>query len=384
MNTTRFSLSLRLLVSSILVISLAACIVPTALPSTPTPPSTSTAVEPTTAVPTQDITPEATATEAAATVTPTVEQGGAPVITRENLSGLSQQVIAVPEMVSNFLWPAADAPLPGAPDPRPDLLLQAGPVLHPILLDPIGLGQPLELPLNGTESLAFAPDATAMVIRDPSRTALYSLDGPIIRELPQPANLYGASFSSDGRYLVLTSADTWEANVYDLDADPASAPVTLTGFETAAPVYGVEAAPGGQLIAWHARATLHLQDLASGQMGAKLSYEDFITDFAFSPDGSKLALAAADNLYLYSLPDASEIAKLPLSGPLSALGWSPDGTLLAAGYAGGLSIWDGGTLEPLISLPGPNTFTGLVAFSPDGRYIVSMHDNNLFGVWKTQ
>ena len=371
MNAARFLLSGRLLLSCILAISLAACIVPTALPSTPTPASTSTVVEPTAEVPTQTVTPEATATEAAPTVTATVEQGEA-------------QVIAVPEMVANFLWPDETVPLPGAPDPRPDLLLQAGPVLHPILLDPIGLGQPLALPLNGTEALAFAPNATSMVIRDPSRTALFRLDGPIIRELPKPANLYGASFSSDGRYLVLTSADTWEANVYDLAADPTSEPVTLTGFETAAPVYGVDAAPGGQLIAWHARATLHLQDVASGQMGAKFSYEDFITDFAFSPDGSKLALSAGGFLYLYSLPDAAEIAKITLSGPLSTLGWSPDGSLLAGGYAGGLSIWDGGTLEPLISLPGPNTFTGSVAFSPDGRYIVSMHDNHLFGVWRTQ
>lgn len=374
MKTVKLNRIVLAFLSSALTLALAACIVPTALPNSPTTAPSETAVVPT----------EAPPTEAVPTVTETVDQNEPPVIIRDNLSGLSLQTLPVPEMVVSFLWPAADAPLPGAPDPRPDLLLQVGPVLHPILLYPPGLGQPLEMPLNGTESLAFAPDASSVVIRDPSRTALYRLDGSIIRELPKPANLYGASFSRDGRFLALTSYDTWEANVYDLTADANAEPLTLTGFETAAPVYGVEMAPGGLVMAWYARATLHLQDVTTGQMGAKFGYEDFITTFAFSPDDSRLAVHAAGNLYIYGLPDANELAKITLSGPLSALDWSPDGALLAGGYAGGLSIWDGSTLEPLINLPGPNAFTGTVSFSPDGRAIVTMHENNILGVWKTQ
>jgi hypothetical protein len=375
--------ALRRLTAGLGALALSACSLPTA-------PAQSTATTaPTNPASTATAIPAATETSApipTQTAEPTSATGGQPpVISKANLNGLSEQSFTVPVQPGHYIWLGPDVVLNGLPDPRPDLLLQAGPELHPIRLNPFGLGQPLPpLPLNGTEALAFAPDGSSVVIKDPTRTALFSLDGPIIRELPSPAEAYGASYSRDGRYLVITSAGHWEANVYDLAADPAAPPVVLTGFETAAPVYSVIVAPGGQVIAWHARARLVLQDVASGQMGAEVSYPDFINTYEFSPDGSKLALDVAGKLYIYSVPGLQELASLELAAGLSSLDWSPDGTLLAAAYNNGLQLWDSSTLEPLISLPGPNPYTGMAQFSPDGRYIATIHEDNLFGIWSTK
>jgi len=39
------------------------------------------------------------------------------------------------------------------------------------------------------------------------------------------------------------------------------------GFQTAAPVFDVEFAGNSKTLVWHARATIQLQDIASGTMG---------------------------------------------------------------------------------------------------------------------
>jgi hypothetical protein len=302
-----------------------------------------------------------------------------------NLAGLAEHSLEVPAWVESFIWPAAQAALPGETlSPPPDLLLQADTDLYPLALNPLGLGNPLHLALNGGRALAFAPDGSSLVVQDAQRTALFGLDGALLRELPHPAEVYGASYSRDSRYLVLTSASIWQANLYDLASQPAAPPVRLSGFETAAPVYAVEVAPGGESIAWHARATLHLQAVASAEMGARLNFQDFISSLSFAPDGSKLTLEAAGTLYLYNLPDGRELAKIGLSAPVHALDWSPDGRLLAAGYGRSLEIWDGASLAPLISLPAATSISGLVAFSPDGRWIASMRENNFVGVWSVR
>lgn len=368
----RFSLGLGAL-------ALTACSLPTAQaqPATAQPPSVTPAPATATSAP---------ATETSAPVPSETAAGSQPpVISKANLSGLSEQSFGVPRQPEHYLWLSPAAQVLGLPEPRPDLLLQAGPYLDPILLNPFGLGQTLPpLPLNGTQPLAFAPDGTSVVIKDPTRTALFGLDGPILRELPAPADSYGANYSRDGRYLVIASASSLEASVYDLSADPSSPPVVLTGFEIAAPVYDVTIAPNGQWIGWHARATLRMQDVASGQMGAELNYTDFIGNIAYAPDSSKLALDVAGKLYIYALPGLQELASLDLAAGVFSLDWSPDGTLLAAAYSQGLEIWDGSTLEPLVSLPGPNPYTGMAQFSPDGRTIATVHENNVFGVWSVK
>ena len=317
----------------------------------PIPPVTTTApnVQP---APSETAAPTATT---APTVEPTLAPTEAPtevptpapaqVITKANLSGLSEQTLPAPEPILAYIWPGPETPLPAPqPSPYPDLLLASGPNLHPVKLDPPGIGQPLPLPLNGTQPLAYSPTGAGVVVKDPTRTAFFRLDGPIVRELFAPTNSYSASFSRDGRFLVVTSADTWEANLYDLTADPASNPIKLTGFETAAPVYDVTIVPGGKTIAWHARANLQFQDVATGQMGTRLEYQDFIGNISYSPDGSKMALDVGGQLYLYSLPDATLIKQIPLASPLSSLDWSPDGTRIAGGSNSGLEIWDGANL----------------------------------------
>lgn len=303
-------------------------------------------------------------------------------ISRENLPLLMMQTFGVPEDVERFIWPGPRITLPGSPAPRPDLLLQSGSNLHPIKLDPISLDEPMWMPLDGTEIAAVAPDGSSLVIQSFGRAAAYGLDGTLIRKLPIPVALNGANYSYDGQFLVVTSADRWEASIYDLSAGAGKKPATLTGFETNLPEYGVKITPDGKTIAWYAGANLQLQNVATRKMGLTFSFEGLINDFAFSPDGSRLALHVADTIYLFQLPDGTQLGKIPLASPLHSLGWSPDGNLLAAGQGRSLSIWDGHTLEPLISLPGPNSFTGLVAFSPDGHYIVTTHEGKQISVWK--
>jgi Tol biopolymer transport system component len=279
-----------------------------------------------------------------------------------------------------LLWVSPGVALPEGLNPPPDLLAYAGSMLYPITMNPPAVGQPVEIRVPG-QLLDFAPGVTsAAAVPDPNagQVILYDMAGSSLLTLPTGA-AYGASYSPDGSMLAITSAGELAVSLYDTSSG--SLINKLTGFETAAPVYGAGIVPGNQTIYWISRATLEFQDVATGQLGQKLNFQDFIGAHAFSPDGARLALTVSGKLLLYSVPDAQKLAEVTLSQPVTSLEFSPDGKLLASSYGPGLQIWDSATLAPVTNLAGPNNFTGMVTFSPDGRYLVSQHDSNVVEVW---
>ncbi len=364
------------------VLVLAAC----NLPATALPPATAAPPQPTGtfAPPPASDTPAAppsTATPTAVPATPSPTQNTPslpPPVTAENAARLAFQPLTLPEYPARLLWVGPGASLPAAFQPAPDFIIVSGTNLYPLRLQPAQVGQPAALAVP-ERILAFAPDASSVAASPAAgQVELYNLAGTLLKTLPEPSP-YGASYSPDGRLLAVTSQSEFAASLYDATSGQRTA--RLTGFETAAPVYGVDIVPGGKLIVWHVRATFDLQDVATGQFVQKLSYQDFIGDFAFSPDGTRMVIYVEGKLLLYTVPEAKKLAELSLSRPASSLVFSPDGRLLAAGYEGGLQIWDAASLAPIAALPGPNTFTGQVLFSPDGRYLVSTHDQNVVAVW---
>lgn len=307
----------------------------------------------------------------------------AAVIGPDNAASLSAHIMGLPEYPERLLWPA-----PGLLEAAPDasLLLQAGPYLHPVVLlgegpDPAGLGQPVPLPLNSTELLAVSPDASALLIQDPSQLGLFSPNGQRLHVIEHPGP-YGANFSPDSRYLAVLSGEQLAVDVFE--AASGEHITQLTGFETAAPVYNTFIAPGGATAVWIARATVQMQDVASGTMGTRLDFVDFVSSFAFSPDGARIAISAGDKLGVYSLPAGELLVEITTSQPVTSLAFSPDGRLVAGAYGPTVQIWETQALTPAANLPGPTASTSMVSFSPDGRFLVSVHDENQLAVWRTR
>lgn len=343
------------------VLFLTGCNVPT---SSPTPVTSSTATNP----PEPTLPAEPTAPPASTDTSAPVEPPAGAVITPENAANLTSRAVTIPEWVNFLLWPG-DSQLTVQTDNR---------LFYPLDLETMELGEPTTMEVPGTV-ISFAPDGSVeAVLRDDNSLAIFDAQGNLLHELD--AVMAGnAVFSADGSRLAVTSHERFEIVVYDVAS--AGRVATLTGFTTAAPVYSAFISPDGATVAWWARANLQLQDVATGEMGLKLSYSDFINNVAFSPDNRFMAVLVGNAIEVYDLTSGQRVHQVTLSGPVYQLDFSPDSRLLAAAYGFDLQLWDTSSWAPLAPVAGHTANIMQVSFSPDGRYLVSVDENRELRAW---
>jgi hypothetical protein len=306
------------------------------------------------------------------------------VITPHNLISLTMTGMTLPEYSERILWPAPGTP--GVPE-NAAVLLQSGPKLYPLVLDPsandsMTLLDPIPLPLNGNTIVAFATDASSLLVQEPGRLAVYRIDGSLVHAIDELDQTGWAGYSPDSSALVITSQEEFAAFVYGADGSI----LKLVGFETAAPVYGAVLGPQGKSLAWLSRGTLQFHDVTAVQngLGARQDFTSFIGPVAFSPDGSRLALDVEGELHLYNVSDGSQVAQLSLDAPISTLAFSPAGDFLAANFRDGFQTWNAHTLEPLVTLSSGGADTLWVGFSPDGTLLLTLHNDNELRLWRVE
>lgn len=204
-----------------------------------------------------------------------------------------------------------------------------------------------------------------------------------------PGYLIGnVTFSPDGNTIAVTKMDSWEVVLFAVS--DGTELKTLSGFETAAPVFqaGFKEAP--QWIVWNARATLQLQEIESGVYGPKLDHQDFVMAYALTADGSIIASVAAkiENdasipvVVLWDAAQGVELSTLQLESMAQCLAFSPNGSLLAVGIGNAIQIWDVASGTMLISLAGHSGYITDIAFSPDGKFIASAGQDNQLYLWQ--
>ncbi len=362
------------LLSLTLVIALAGCSLPTVTP----PPAAEVTEAPTITAPVP-----ATSVPATPTVAPQPE-----VITAANVTQLKAVTIVPASNVQSLVW-SADSSVLGLitanMDANNDYVYSA------TLLE----GQTLALQnvwaADGNIS-ALAPDGhtLALISSDQSTLTLIDLSNGTSRPLATLAPEYlisSVSFSPDGKYFSLAHMDGWSVTIYTMDGSEVK---TLTGFETASPVYDVGFAGSASFIVWHARATAQVQALDSGVLGASTGSEDFLSTLTLSPDGKVLATAAGKTLNgaftpavtLWNAETGAVLGDLVLSNTSSGLSFSPDGSLLAASDGSEVGIWDVASLTKLFVLSDHSDLADQVAFSPDGKSLVSSGRDNQLILWQ--
>jgi uncharacterized delta-60 repeat protein len=247
-------------------------------------------------------------------------------------------------------------------------------------------------------SVAFSPDTKYVVSGSWDGTARVweAASGQEIARMTYAYGVYSVAFSPDGKYVVSGGCDL-STNAPCVRSSARIWDVT-NGREIARMAHGnsvnyVVFSPDGKYVVsggcdsfytHHCmQSSARVWEAATGKEISRMMPDSDVTSAAFSPDGKVVVSGSWDNTArVWEAATGKEIARMTHGGTVESVAFSPDGKNIASGGCdqriypsgvcaqGSVRVWEATTGKEIARMTYDSTVKS-VAFSPDGKYIVS-------------
>ncbi len=296
---------------------------------------------------------------------------------------------------------------PGEVVLSPDGAVLAAVVDKAVLLRNTQDGRPVAPPLrpeHDVQSLRFSGDGRRLVTWDRYNKIFQVWDARTgaagtgaVKAEDQKDQLYGASFSPDGRRLVTyhgdTSRSTGHARVWDADTGkPISAPMRHRE-----EVQDASFSPDGKRVVTASEDnTAGVWDAATGKAALPpLEHGQYVYHASFSPDGRYIltathqswsnALSSAGVAFVWDARSGKTVTP-PMyhDRGIAAAHFSPDGRKVGTACGTQVRLWDAQegrpTTPPMLHAADVRS----LAFSPDGRWLLTRSGRDVVRLWDTR
>jgi WD40 repeat protein/tRNA A-37 threonylcarbamoyl transferase component Bud32 len=237
---------------------------------------------------------------------------------------------------------------------------------------------------KGVNSVAFSPDNLWVVTGSRDRTTRYFWQGQGKPHKVRPqTNAFNIVFSRDGKRLASVGMDE-DLHLKCLVVDAATDAEVLKfempyppGFRPFAEVlgnYGLAFSPDGKRIACgNEDGCIYIRTIDGDQLLKLEGHRGLVTSLAFSPDGKWLVSGSSlESGNVTSLEKNSEGSTVQMCS----------GFLYDRTNQGAVKLWDAASGKEILTLPGQSITVRSVAFSPDGKRIVSGNGDGTLKIWQ--
>jgi len=261
-------------------------------------------------------------------------------------------------------------------------------------------------------SIAFSPDGNYIVTSSKDMTIkIFNIENGNAADFKTDQSVTSLAYSPDG-----FSIATASGNIKLLDANNCNEIISFTGKSgTGSRVYfapdgktilsrsnlwdietgreirrnaGSLFSPDGKITVDISRGTLTLRDAVNGNEINKFqcyNSPDFAT--IFSPDGNTVAACFMDSIRIWDITNGQEIISISdyprIRNIFLSIAYSPDGKSIVSGHSNAtIKLWDAASGEEIKSFIGHGNNVTSVAFHPDGSIIASGSGDSSIKLWE--